>query len=168
MTKREQEEREFQGEALRGLGFDWEEISALRRINGTLRAWNEAEANGEIQRDGEDGEGKPRRFIVDGMGNVHRCGLVADRERGALKRGAGKQTAGEEIVRLARAMDEHNAKAGRAVLTAEGGKHFLQIGGGEPVQIVTPEDWTDSVRAGFCPAKARDIAAALGLELVEG
>lgn len=86
MNKRDQEQRDFQGEALRGLGFDWEEIRALRRINGTLRAWGEAECNGEIQRDGEDGEGKPRRYWVDGMGNVHRGGLVADRERGALRR----------------------------------------------------------------------------------
>lgn len=82
--------------------------------------------------------------------------------------GAGKEEAGAEILRMARAMDERNAGAGRAVLTAEGGRYFLRIAGGAPVEIVTPKDWTDSVRAGFCPAKARDIAGALGLELVEG
>jgi hypothetical protein len=82
MTKREREQREWMQQAVERLGFTSEEFHALRRISMTLHRWHEHECNGNIQRDGDDGEGKPR-WHYSGEGKGYR---IADRERGALKR----------------------------------------------------------------------------------
>lgn len=82
MTKREREQREWMQQAVVGLGFTSDEFHALRRISMTLHRWHEHECNGNIQRDGDDGEGKPRWHSRDGDKGYR----IADRERGALKR----------------------------------------------------------------------------------
>jgi hypothetical protein len=93
MTKNEQRQRDHQTEALRTLGFDFDEIAALRRINSTLRAWNEREANGEIERDEQTG--KPMRvwetptgakYPAPGPYFKRHSYAIPDRETGALKR----------------------------------------------------------------------------------
>ena len=40
-------------------GFDVDTADALRRIEMTLSRWSERECNGEIERDGDNGDGKP-------------------------------------------------------------------------------------------------------------
>lgn len=82
MTKREREQREWMQQAVERLGFTADEFHALRRISMTLHRWHEHECNGNIQREGDDGEGKPR-WHSSGSGKGYR---IADRERGALKR----------------------------------------------------------------------------------
>jgi hypothetical protein len=52
----------------------------------TLHRWAEEECNGTIQRDGENGDGKPRRYYQTRMGRIIRGEIIPDRERGALKR----------------------------------------------------------------------------------
>lgn len=70
---------------LTALGFTLSEIQRLRRIEGTLRRWSEAECNGEIERDEAD-DNKPYRCN-------HNVGPLSfdpypipDREASALKR----------------------------------------------------------------------------------
>lgn len=65
------------------LGIDSNTADKLRRIEMTLHRWAEAECNGEIQRDGENGDGKPRYYYGP---NMDRSYPIADREAGALKR----------------------------------------------------------------------------------
>lgn len=65
------------------IGVDADTADKLRRIEMTLHRWAEAECNGEIQRDGDDGDGKPRRYYGP---NMDRSYPIADREAGALKR----------------------------------------------------------------------------------
>ncbi len=65
---------------LTALGFSLPEIQRLRRIQSTLHRWSEAECNGEIQRD-EDNGNKPRRMYDSGF-----MQYIPDREAGALKR----------------------------------------------------------------------------------
>ena len=65
------------------LGVANQDALALRRIEMTLHRWAEAECNGEIQRDGENGDGKPQCYYGP---NMDRHYPVADREAGALKR----------------------------------------------------------------------------------
>lgn len=90
MTKREREQREWMRASLERLGFtDWE-FQQLRRISMTLHRWHERECNGNIQREGDDGEGKPRWYrlnhsFVDPR-DPRASYRIADRERGALKR----------------------------------------------------------------------------------
>ena len=93
MNKNEQRQRDHQTEALRTLGFDFDEIDALRRINSTLRAWNEREANGEIERDEQTG--KPchswetptgAKYPAPGPYYKRHSYAIPDREAGALKR----------------------------------------------------------------------------------
>ena len=69
--------------ALQRLGIEQEDAKALRRISMTLRAWYEHECNGNIQRAGEDGSGKP---YWHSSGTGKRLYAVPDRERGAEKR----------------------------------------------------------------------------------
>lgn len=72
---------------LHAAGFSYEEAATLRRIEMTLSRWSEHECNGNIQRDGEDGDGKPRWYSVNDMtGTVYRGAIIPDRERGALRR----------------------------------------------------------------------------------
>lgn len=71
---------------LQSLGFTYEEAAQLRRIEMTLHRWSEAECNGDIQRSGPTGEGKPFRYYGwDVNGNRPRY-AIADREAGALRR----------------------------------------------------------------------------------
>lgn len=79
-TKAERIARYF--ESMASLGFSTDEAVALRRIEMTLHRWAEHECNGNIQRDGDDGEGKPRWYY----GGGRKGRLIPDRERGALKR----------------------------------------------------------------------------------
>lgn len=88
MTKREREQREWMQAAVERLGFTAAEFHTLRRISMTLHRWHEHECNGNIQREGGDGEGKPRWFSNyslehDTKPKGHR---IPDRERGAMKR----------------------------------------------------------------------------------
>ena len=71
---------------LQRAGIAYEDATALRRISMTLHRWFERECNGEIQRDGEYGEGKPRHFWEDSRGVYRKGGIVPDREAGAMKR----------------------------------------------------------------------------------
>lgn len=59
MTRREAERLTHQADTLRALGFTYDEAEALRRISMTLHRWYEHECNGNIERDGENGDGKP-------------------------------------------------------------------------------------------------------------
>lgn len=70
-------------ERVLALGFTDAEFDALRRISMTLHRWHEHECNGNIQREGDDCEGKPRWHSGMGNGKGYR---IADKERGALKR----------------------------------------------------------------------------------
>lgn len=88
MTKREREEREWMRQAVEHLGFTAEEFHALRRISMTLHRWHEHECNGNIQREGDDGEWRPRWFSNYSLEHDTKPKgyRIADRERGALKR----------------------------------------------------------------------------------
>jgi len=76
-----------------GARFDfspaWVDLArTLRRAQLTLHRWAEEMCNGTIQRDGEQGDGKPFR-VIDGMGYSHPIRStypVPDRELGALAR----------------------------------------------------------------------------------
>ncbi len=65
-------------------GIEVNDLDALRRIEMTLHRWSEHECNGNIQRDGDAGDGKPRWYY--GESSYARGPLIADRERGALSR----------------------------------------------------------------------------------
>jgi hypothetical protein len=83
MTKREALRQTHQENTLLNLGFTREEAEALRRISLTLHRWFEHECNGAIQRDGENGDGRPYWY------NTHtgrKIAPVADREAGAMRR----------------------------------------------------------------------------------
>jgi hypothetical protein len=55
----------------------------LRRISTTLHRWFEHECNGAIQREGDNGDGKPYWYNTD---TGRKGGPVPDREAGAMKR----------------------------------------------------------------------------------
>jgi hypothetical protein len=83
MTKREAMRQTHQQNVLTELGFTPAEADALRRISLTLHRWYEHECNGTIQRDGDNGDGRPYWHSAhDGR----RIAPVADRETGAIKR----------------------------------------------------------------------------------
>lgn len=95
MTKKEWEQREWQNKALASLGITPEDTEALRRISNTLRRWFELECGtdaGFIERNGENGDGKP--FLVRDVFTVNAGGRschqrrisIPDREAGARKR----------------------------------------------------------------------------------
>lgn len=69
---------------LKAVGFGFAEADQLYRIERTLHRWAEAECNGEIERDGDDGEGRPWRSLP--AAGVHLAHRIRDRERGALRR----------------------------------------------------------------------------------
>ncbi len=83
MTKREAIRMNEQEYTLLNLGFTIQEAESLRRISMTLHRWFEHECNGAIQRDGDDGDGKPFWYNTNTGRKV--C-AIADRERGAMKR----------------------------------------------------------------------------------
>lgn len=64
-------------------GINLDDALALRRIAMTLHTWSEHECNGTIQRDGDDGDGKPFWYSTVTHKKLY---AVPDRERGALKR----------------------------------------------------------------------------------
>jgi len=70
---------------LESMGFSSDESWALRRIEMTLHRWAERECNGEIERDGDDGNGKPYASHA-AWGGKHLAYRIPDRERGALAR----------------------------------------------------------------------------------
>lgn len=71
---------------LAALGFTFDESQQLRRIEMTLSRWSEEECNGTIQRDGDEGDGKPRRYWENQYGEHRKGSIIPDREKGALKR----------------------------------------------------------------------------------
>jgi hypothetical protein len=83
MTKREALRQAQQEATLLDLGFTRVEAEQLRRISLTLHRWFEHECNGAIQRDGDDGEGKPFWYNTE---TGRKYGAVSDREAGARKR----------------------------------------------------------------------------------
>ncbi len=73
---------------LTALGFTFAEAQRLRRIEMTLSRWSTEECNGTIQRDGEDGDGKPYRTYggyVGGLNQEPGRHFIPDREAGARK-----------------------------------------------------------------------------------
>lgn len=90
MTKREREQRDWMQAAVERLGFTSWEFHKLRRISMTLHRWHEHECNGNIQREGDDGEGKPRWYRLNHSfldpHDPRASYRIPDRERGALKR----------------------------------------------------------------------------------
>ncbi len=83
MTRREAERLTHQENVLLDLGFTRAEAESLRRISMTLHRWYEHERNGAIQREGENGDGRPFWYNTD---SGRKIGPVADREAGAVKR----------------------------------------------------------------------------------
>jgi hypothetical protein len=95
MTRREAADYTRMIDRMRALGITQEDCEALRRISMTLRRWFELECGtGEgqvsrsIERDGDDGDGKPFKRIQypTSHGYVDQRYPVADRETGARKR----------------------------------------------------------------------------------
>ena len=87
MTSRKQHEaRTDLLNRLSALGFTAGESEALIRIERTLHRWSEEECNGTIQRDGERGDGPPRRWYETRTGEHVKGSIIADREAGALRR----------------------------------------------------------------------------------
>ncbi len=95
MNKREAQRQTQQENTLRELGFTREEAEQLRRISNTLQRWFELECgtgdgqvSRSIERDGEDGEGKPflRVQYPSAHGYQDHRYPMADRETGARKR----------------------------------------------------------------------------------
>lgn len=90
MTKRQAENYRMLVDGLRELGFDYDEIDRLHRIEMTLHRWSEAECGDSndycswaIERD--ENTNKPYRVTYphDGPSRRH---AIADRETGALNR----------------------------------------------------------------------------------
>ncbi len=82
------ERRQWLISRLAEMGFSFGEAQTLRRIEMTLHRWAEHECNGNIQREGDASDGKPRWYSDYAINHEsspkgHR---IADRERGALKR----------------------------------------------------------------------------------
>jgi hypothetical protein len=88
MTRKEADRLNRQESVLMSLGFTAEEAEKLRRISMTLQRWHELECGNDrgcIERDGENGDGKPF-MTYDSMSGARRRYPIADRERGAQKR----------------------------------------------------------------------------------
>ena len=86
MTKRQAENYANTRRRLELLNIEYRDVETLFRIERVLSRWSEEECNGTIQRDGENGDGAPRRYWEDGRGEHHKGNIVPDRERGALRR----------------------------------------------------------------------------------
>lgn len=67
------------------LGFSYSEAQRLRRIEMTLNRWSTEQCNGTIQREGEDGDGKPVRVFLGRYGQPDTRYPIPDRETGARK-----------------------------------------------------------------------------------
>ena len=92
MTRNEAMRLTRQTDALRSLGFTYDDAESLRRISMTLRAWFEAEcgnsgpcASWVIERDGDEPDSKPYRVTHPNSGKSYRT-AVPDRETGARRR----------------------------------------------------------------------------------
>lgn len=83
MTKKQAEQMNYWLSTMARLGIDSCDAWALRRIEMTLHRWAEHECNGNIQREGDNGDGKPRWHSGYGNGKGY---PIPDREKGALKR----------------------------------------------------------------------------------
>jgi hypothetical protein len=70
-------------ERLEAVGFTTQEVDSLLRCSRTLSTWAEHECNGVIQRDGEEGDGKPYWYSLT---THERLVRTSDREAGALRR----------------------------------------------------------------------------------
>lgn len=68
-----------------GIAVSPADARTLRRAELTLHHWFEEECNGTIQRDGDDGDGKPRRYLDMGSAPAA-IWPIRDREAGARKR----------------------------------------------------------------------------------
>jgi hypothetical protein len=89
MNRREAERLTHQENVLMSLGFTAEEADKLRRISMTLRRWHELECGtdaGCIERDGEDGDGKPFMTYERSHSQTRGRYAIPDRETGAKKR----------------------------------------------------------------------------------
>mgnify|MGYP001600514252 CR=1 FL=1 len=101
MNRKEAMSLSHQEDVLLELGFTQDEADKLRRISMTLRRWHELECGtdaGCIEREGEDGDGKPFMTYERGNGPRGRY-AIPDREKGAHKR-------------LAEIIAEHNERRG--------------------------------------------------------
>jgi hypothetical protein len=88
-SKREILDTEAMLGRLQSLGITRDDAAVLRRISMTLHSWHELECGneqGHIERDGPDGDGKPRFIPSWSRGNASRGYAIPDREAGALKR----------------------------------------------------------------------------------
>ena len=88
MTRKEAARLAHQQNALCSLGFTLSEAEALRRISMTLHRWHELECGIDgrcIERDGEDGDGRPFMTFEAYAGKRGRY-AIPDREKGAHKR----------------------------------------------------------------------------------
>ena len=83
MTKRRAERYMLVQNALMEHGVTRDEVDSLLRCSRVLSTWAAHECNGEIQRDGENGDGKPYWYNTT---TGRKCGRTADREAGALRR----------------------------------------------------------------------------------
>lgn len=83
LTKRRMENANAMLDRLRTMGIPYGVAESLRRIEMTLSKWGEHECNGVIQREGDQGDGKPSWYSPH---TGERIGPAPDRERGALKR----------------------------------------------------------------------------------
>ena len=123
-------------EILRGLGFETHEAHSLIRIEMTLHRWAEHECNGNIQREGDDGEGKPRWHNPDAVTDYVRKGFpIPDRERGALKR-------------LGRIIEGRNARPG--VNPEKLGFYHQTDPRGAALYIIRPGDYCDGQLVESC------------------
>lgn len=90
MTKKQAERMRYLFDNMERLGFTRSETETLRRIEMTLSRWAEQECNGDIERDGENGDGRPRRMYETWdpfkKANVRKGYVIPDKERGALTR----------------------------------------------------------------------------------
>ena len=84
MTKKKLEAYRRLYNRLDAMGFDVDEVDALCRIERTLSRWAEHECNGNIEREGDNADGKPF-WSSPGLGR-HMMYPIADRERGAIRR----------------------------------------------------------------------------------
>jgi len=74
-------------DTLGGFGITAKEMHILLRAEKTLNRWSTEECNGTIQRDGENGDGKPFRYYETANGEHKKSRApIPDREAGALKR----------------------------------------------------------------------------------
>jgi hypothetical protein len=87
VNKQEQRERALRDNRLAAIGFDWNEIESITRIERTLHRWAELECGtdrGAIERD--ETTGKPYFMMEPPSRHGRSSWPVRDMETGALKR----------------------------------------------------------------------------------